>query len=152
MQKFPAEEFSATAKISFKPNGKIENEKAGLVIMGTSYTSLSLKHSKTGIQLVHSVCKNASGNTPETETVVTDVQSPTVFFKVSVTKGAVCQWSYSLDGKKFNDVAERFTAEPGKWIGAKIGLYCTRPNQINDSGYLDLDWFRIEKLNMSNSQ
>ena len=34
-QKFPAEEFSVTVKVSFKP--KFENERFGLVILGTDY-------------------------------------------------------------------------------------------------------------------
>lgn len=152
MQKFPAEEFSATAKISFKPNAKIENEKTGLVIMGLSYTALSLRHSKAGTQIIYSVCNDAPANAAETELVVAEAQTSTVYFSVTVTKGAVCQWSYSVDGKKFHEVGERFTAEPGKWIGAKIGLYCTRPVQINDSGYVDVDWFRVEKLNTGNNQ
>src|SRR5690606_25913484 len=41
MQKFPAEEFSITTKITFTPNAKLENEKTGLVVMGLSYAALS---------------------------------------------------------------------------------------------------------------
>ncbi|MBS1661021.1 MAG: hypothetical protein JST68_08225 [Bacteroidetes bacterium] len=36
------------------------------------------------------------------------------------------------------------TAEPGKWIGAKVGLFCTRSSPTNDSGHAEVDWFRIE--------
>jgi hypothetical protein len=34
----------------------------------------------------------------------------------------------------------------GKWIGAKAGLFCTRSAPVNDSGYADVDWFRVEPL------
>src|SRR5688572_2072794 len=69
MQKFPAEEFTATVKMSFKPNSKIENEKAGVVIMGQNYASLSVKSSKRGNHIVYSVCTNAPDNNPENETI-----------------------------------------------------------------------------------
>ena len=33
-----------------------------------------------------------------------------------------------------------------KWIGAKVGIFCTRPAIVtNDGGWTDADWFRIEK-------
>ncbi len=32
------------------------------------------------------------------------------------------------------------------WIGAKTGIFCTRTSQTNDSGYADLDWFRVESV------
>ncbi|HEY6956476.1 MAG TPA: hypothetical protein VI385_14600, partial [Flavisolibacter sp.] len=40
---------------------------------------------------------------------------------------------------------EEFTAVVGRWIGAKVGIFCTRQTQINDSGWADFDWFRVEK-------
>jgi hypothetical protein len=50
-----------------------------------------------------------------------------------------------VDGKKFVEITDTFQAETGQWIGAKVGIFCTRQNQINDSGYADFDWFRIGK-------
>jgi hypothetical protein len=64
---------------------------------------------------------------------------------VKVSKAAVCTFSYSIDGISFTEIKDKFTARPGKWIGAKIGLFCTRTTKTNDSGYADVDWFRIEK-------
>jgi beta-xylosidase len=150
LQKFPAEEFTVTTKVSFKPNAKIENEKAGLVIMGLSYASLGLKNVKGENQVTFSICNGAAENKPELETVATTLKSSTAYLRVAVGK-AGCKFSYSLDGNKFTEVGEAFKAEPGKWIGAKVGLFCTRPVQINDSGYMDVDWFRIEKLKIESS-
>ena len=39
---------------------------------------------------------------------------------------------------------EPFTARQGKWIGAKVGLFSTAPFG-KDRGWVDADWFRIEK-------
>lgn len=146
MQKFPAEQFSATVKLSFKPNAKLEGERTGLVVMGLSYASLSLKQTAGGIQLVYARCDNADKASVETETVLTSLQSGTVYFRVNVQQGAVCTFSYSTDGKKFNSAGQSFKALPGKWIGAKVGIFCIRETQTNDSGYADIDWFRVETL------
>ena len=36
-------------------------------------------------------------------------------------------------------------SKTGRWVGAKIGLFCTRTNITNDAGFADIDWFRVEK-------
>lgn len=145
MQKFPAETFMATTKLTFTPNSKLENEKTGLVVMGLSYVGLTLKSAKEGIRLVYSVCKKAADGKPEDETTITRVPANTpIYLRVQVTKGAKCQFSYSLDGQTFTKTGDEFQAEVGRWIGAKMGIFCTRTTQINDSGYADFDWFRVE--------
>jgi beta-xylosidase len=146
MQKFPAEEFVATVKLTFKPNARIENEKTGLIIMGMSYASIGLKNTKEGMNLVYAVCKDAVKGNSETERIVTKVNGGLIYFRVVINKGALCRFSYSIDGKKFTEVDEDFQAEMGRWIGAKVGLFCTRTTQINDSGYADIDWFRVESI------
>ena len=147
LQKFPTESFMATTKFIFKPNARLENEKAGLIVMGLSYAGLALKSSKDGLSLIHAVCKKASDGKPEEETTITRINSNTpIYLRVQVTKGAKCQFSYSLDGRIFIKAGAEFQAEPGRWIGAKMGIYCTRTTQINDSGYADFDWFRVEPV------
>ncbi len=145
LQKFPAEEFMVTTKMTFKPNPKLENERAGLTIMGLSYAYLGLKSKKDGIYLVYTICKDADKVKTENETVITKADEGTIYLRVRISKGAACKFSYSFNGKNFTEVAGEFKAEVGKWIGAKVGIFCTRETQINDSGYADFDWFRIEK-------
>ena len=146
LQKFPADEFMVTAKMNFVPNPRLENEKAGLAIMGLSYANLALKSKKDGIYLVYSVCKNAATGSAEKETVLTKLSKGEIYLRVKVTKGAKCNFYYSADGKTYTKAGDEFTAEVGKWIGAKVGIFCTRETQINDSGWADFDWFRVEKL------
>ena len=52
---------------------------------------------------------------------------------------------YSLDGKKFTDFGRPMDVREGHWIGAKVGVFCTRPWQSNDSGWLDVDSFIVDK-------
>ena len=58
---------------------------------------------------------------------------------------------YSLDGKKWIQMKNptlkgkqaAFTGKPGKWIGAKFGLYCNRLSPKNDSGWMQVDWVKV---------
>lgn len=146
MQKFPTENFTITTKLTFYPNPKLENEKVGLIIMGKSYANVGLKSSKNGeVSLVYTVCKKASEKAPEEETVMSKFEKgKPVFLRVKVSKGGKCQFSYSTDGQNFTKTGDEFKADVGGWIGAKVGLFCTRTTQINDAGYADFDWFRVE--------
>ncbi len=146
LQKFPADEFMVTTKMDFKPNTRLENEKAGLTMMGFSYANLTLKSKKDGIYLVYTVCKEADKGKPENETVISKLATGGIYLRIKVSNGAKCRFSYSLDGKQFTEAGEEFQAEVGRWIGAKVGIFCTRETQINDSGYADFDWFRIEQI------
>jgi beta-xylosidase len=146
LQKLPADEFMVTTKMTFKPNTILENEKAGLVIIGSSYASITLKSKKDGLYLVYTLCKEADKGKPENETVISKVTDGTIYLRVKVMKGSKCRFSYSFDGKQFAETGEEFQAEVGRWKGAKAGLFCTRETQINDSGYADFDWFRVEQI------
>jgi len=143
-QKFTAEAFTVTTKLTFRPNQKLENEKTGLAIMGLSYANIALKNKKDGLYLVHSLCKDADKGKPEIETEILKAPSSTVYLRVKVQAGAKCSFSYSFDGKIFTNAGDVFTAEVGKWIGAKFGIFCTRQSQINDSGFADYDWLRVD--------
>jgi hypothetical protein len=129
--------------MKFSPNPRLENEKAGLTVMGFSYANLALKNKKDGIYLVYTTCKNADGGKAEEERVLSKAASGTIWLRVIVRNGAKCRFSYSSNGQTFTDAGEEFQAEVGRWIGAKVGLFCTRETQTNDSGYADFDWFRI---------
>ncbi|MBB6003440.1 glycoside hydrolase 43 family protein [Arcicella rosea] len=147
LQKFPTEEFMVTTKLSFKPNPKIDSEKVALIILGKNYTNLGLRSSKEGINLVLGESIKAIDKTPETEKVITRIeQHKAIYLRVKVNKGAICQFSYSLDGQTFINTGNEFKAEVGHWIGAKMGIYCTRNNQSNDAGYADFDWFRVTPI------
>ena len=80
------------------------------------------------------------------ESIISKIDTKTVYFRVQVSNGGICKWFYSADNNKFLPIAEPFTALPGKWVGAKVGLYAVRNTQINDSGYADVDWFHVEPI------
>lgn len=153
MQKFPAEEFTATAKLTF--TAKQDGEQAGIIVMGWDYSYLSIRKAGDKFILQQAVCKDAEQQNPEQVKElasfpveylkmpgVADNEWKTVYLRVKVTKGAVCTFAYSLNGKKYATVGDAFTARQGKWIGAKVGLFCVTPNDGN-RGWADVDWFRM---------
>jgi hypothetical protein len=143
LQKLPAETFTATAKLSF--TARTEDERFAFVVMGINYAYLSVVKRNGQLWLTYNTCVNADKNAPEEEKLITTVDAKELYFKLALSKGAKCTFGYSTDGKVFTDIPGNFAAVPGKWIGAKIGFFCSRTAKTNDGGYADIDWFRIER-------
>lgn len=155
MQKFPAEEFTATAKL--KVSAKDDGQLSGLIIMGWDYSWIGVEKQREKFLLKQAVCKDAEqGNLEQVSTLA--VLEPSrkfeaglfpnyereIYIRVHVGKGAYCRFSYSLDGKKFTEAGTLFKARQGKWIGAKVGMFSVTPHG-KERGWVDVDWFRVEK-------
>jgi len=144
LQKFPADEFTATARLTFTAN--FDKEETGLILMGLSYASITLKRENGQLYLHYSECLAADQGNVEKKYEMIPVKDKTVYLQVKVSKGALCNFAYSVDGKNFQSLGNSFTSRPGQWIGAKVGLFSLREGFINDAGYVDVDWFRISPL------
>ncbi|MDO4165186.1 MAG: glycoside hydrolase 43 family protein [Bacteroides sp.] len=155
LQKFPAEEFTATTKL--KVSAKDDGQQSGLIVMGWNYCYLGVEKSGEGFVLKQVVCKDAEQGNPETTTLLTELPASRkfeaglypnyerdIYLRVNVGKNGLCRFAYSLDGKKFKTVGQAFTARQGKWIGAKVGLFSTTPHG-KERGWVDADWFRVTK-------
>ncbi len=144
-QKFPAEEFLVTVKLDFKP--RHENEQFGLIVHGSDYAFISLQKRKEGNFISFNQCNNADKGGRENETTIQSFNSSTIYIRVKVTSVAVCEFSFSEDGKNFSKAGNPFTAKPGKWVGVNVGMFFTRTNNTNDAGFADIDWFRTDQVN-----
>lgn len=141
LQKMPAPAFTATAKLTFHHH--FDGEKTGLVVMGRDYACLSLEQEAGKLFLSQAICEGADEGNEEQEIIKAPIGNNTVYLQVKVAEGGKCRFSYSLDGKRFTEFGKEFQAREGKWIGAKVGLFCSRKERMNDGGYVDVDWFRI---------
>jgi beta-xylosidase len=146
LQKFPAQDFTVTTKLTFLPSGKITGERTGLVVMGLDYALLSLENTKAGLVLSQNECLKADQGNPEKTNASVNLSNNTLYLRVTIQPDASCTFSYSLDGQAYTPLGKPFTAKEGKWIGAKVGLFCSRPLSNNDGGRVEIDWFRIESL------
>lgn len=155
MQKFPAEEFTATAKL--KVSAKDDGQLSGLIVMGWDYSWIGVEKQGEKFLLKQAICKDAEqGNLEQVSTLA--VLEPSKKFeaglfpnfereiciRVRVGKEAYCRFSYSLDGKKFTEAGTLFKARQGKWIGAKVGMFSVTPHG-KERGWVDVDWFHVEK-------
>jgi len=67
LQKFPAERFTVTARMVFKPNPQLKGkgENAGFAVMGNDYAALKLTDTAEGALLEYVVCEGASNGAQE---------------------------------------------------------------------------------------
>jgi hypothetical protein len=142
-QKFPADSFIATAKILFNPANK--NERVGLIVFGMDYAFLSLVKKDSAIYVSYNMCIGANKSKPETERLIRIWNNKEIYLQIYVSPSSICSFSIGEDGKTFYQLPERFIAKPGKWVGAKIGLFATSTTITNDAGFADIDWFKITK-------
>lgn len=145
LQKTPAPEFTATMKLTFKPDQRFLGERTGLVMMGLDYALLSFENTGNGFSLSQVECLKAEKGATEKTNASVQLKDATVYLRIKVNSDASCIFSYSTDGKKYIMLGNKFQAKEGKWIGAKIGTFCTRPVKGNDGGRVDIDWFRVDK-------
>ncbi len=142
LQKFPAEEFTATAKISLNP--RFEGEKFGLLVMGLDYSYLGVTNRNGKLYIAQATAKDADKETAESESAPIELNQKTFYLRVKIEKGAMCSFSFSTDNKNFQTIGTSFKAREGRWIGAKVGLFFVRNGKFNDAGTADVDWFRVE--------
>ena len=140
LQKLPAREFTITTFVD--ASHLKTGERSGLLMMGRDYSYLAVEKTSTGVRIVRVTCLDALKGAAEKE-VVEELKSQLVYLKVSVVGEAICNFSYSTDGKRFQSVGDIFVAKPGMWIGAKVGLFALAPHGAETRGYADYEWFRF---------
>ncbi len=119
LQKIPYAAFTATARVRFMPNKDKKMagaEQAGMIVTGK----------KASFRL---------------EAPVTDQWC---YLRLEMDDKQRGQFYTSMDGENWAKVGEPFQAVEGHWIGAQVGLFCTRDTRrFNDAGWMDVDWFDI---------
>lgn len=121
LQKIPAAAVIFTARVRFMPNThkKMQGaERAGMIVVGKQ-----------------SFCLDAPAG-------------EWVYLRVKLNNKQRGQFYISTDGKHWTKSGEVFQAVEGYWIGAQVGLFCTRDNRrFNDAGWMDVDWFEASISN-----
>ena len=155
LQKTPAENFTATAKIRFA--SKEDDQYGGIIMMGMNYQALVVRRMGDKFLLQQLYCKGADTGGIETEKTLATLKptemdtipySPAIYLDIYLqmkVKAGKCQFAYSLDGKRYKEVGDLFTLRQGKWIGAKMGFVSERKNIRGNRGWIDADWFRVTK-------
>ena len=155
LQKPTALRFTATAKVRFA--SKEDGQYGGVVMMGRDYSALVVYRQDDEFQLQRHTCMGADEGGTETQQTLTTLKptdhdtipyAPAIYLDLYLrmtVKDGVCNYSYSLDGKRFKLAGEPFTIRQGKWIGAKFGFVAECETLKASRGWLDVDWIRITK-------
>lgn len=156
LQKTPADEFTATAKVKFA--SRHDGQYGGMIMMGRDYSAIVVKREGDNYLLQRLTCNKADGGKPEQAVTIATLKptskdnipyDPAVYIdlylRITVKKGAVADFAYSLDGKKFKTAGPSFQMREGKWIGAKFGFLAEETAAKSVRGSLDIDWIRITK-------
>lgn len=133
MQKFPAETFVVETRLKLSSTGP--DLHAGLVVLGTAYAALDVFRHDDGY-LVRLKADNEGGEC----LVINDAM---VTLRVIVGGGADCRFGVVTNDGDFYQIGPAFTARPGKWIGAKVGLFCISTNLTRVAGHADFAYFRF---------
>ena len=155
LQKLTAPRFTATAKVRFA--AKEDGQYGGIVMMGRDYSALIVCRQGDSFLLQRHTCIGAEEGQPERHQTINALQptdrdtipySPAVYIDLYLrltVKDGQCQFSYSNDGKRFNEAGDSFTMKEGKWIGAKYGFLAECLNRKANRGWMDIDWIRVSK-------
>lgn len=57
-----------------------------------------------------------------------------------------CRFGVSFDARAFTYFEPTFTAQPGRWVGAKVGLFAATDAGQPAGVRADFDWFRVAPL------
>lgn len=146
-QKLPGMTITATVKLSLSAN--LPGERAGLVVFGSDYGWIGLEKTADGMRLVQVTRKLANQGGGETVLTAPERIDGPVWVRVHLEPVTVAQpapnfpnywpsmlratlanatFSYSLDGQAFHAIGSGFVAQPGRWVGAQIGLFAQAPS------------------------
>ena len=166
LQKTPADEFMATAKLRF--TSKADGQMGGIIMMGHNYQALVVRREGREFKLLVLTCQDADRGKAQQEELIATLK-PTaedkidykpgihedIYLRLKVTNAEagvahggkpMVSFAWSQNGKKFQDCGGQYQMKQGKWIGAKFGFLAVETNPKVDRGWVDADWIRIEPL------
>ncbi|HEX9045945.1 MAG TPA: glycoside hydrolase 43 family protein, partial [Verrucomicrobiae bacterium] len=135
LQKFPARQFAVQTQVDMRCAN--HGDEAGLIIFGRASAALAVQSGPAGFQII-SRHDNSSVR-------LAQMEKPVAQLKVTVKEGGQCAFSFLNGEGKWISAPETFQAQPGVWIGAKVGLYSIRTGE-KAGGYADFNYFRMQSL------
>jgi hypothetical protein len=135
LQKFPARAFVVETILEF--TSQAGGDEAGLVIAGRNSAALILRRTAAGL--------NVEFRTNSGIEALAQCPGRSICLRVKVTPGGRCSFSYCFEPGGAVLGTRDFQAEAGIWIGAKVGIYCSR-TKPESAAYADFDFFRFAPI------
>lgn len=166
-QRLPAFTFTATTRMRLAALRL--GERAGLAIHGLAWAAIGLEKTADGVRLARWGKADPTPGAAILTIPGVAFSGESVWLRLTVTPRTVpvpppgfspywpsmlreeraqATLAYSLDGIAFTPLGTPFDALPGRWVGARIGLFAQAPYGTPSAtatsvGYADFDWFRI---------
>jgi hypothetical protein len=114
------------------------DSRAGIVVMGLKHAALAVETNDIGARRLVLLIDG-------TESAATDVAGNVpIRLRVEMRAGGVCTFAHARDGDgDFTPIGDEFHAVEGKWIGAKVGVFCVTACAKPVTGHADFDYFRF---------
>ncbi len=145
LQKWPAPEFGITTCLHLKDLR--EGDVAGMVSLGAMYTALAVEKRDGKL-----ILQQRTGNwAPEGEERVEfcldleEVTADTVYMKMFVMKEDEVSFEVGYAEDDTRAVGESVHAQPGRWVGVKVGLFAFREKD-GEGGSIKADNFIFSKV------
>lgn len=138
-QKVPAPAFTVQTHVAL--HDAADGDRAGLIVDGMQYAWLGLRKQAGGTQVVYAECTPVVMRCTETAQVLLAAAPAALHLRLEWLDGAAVRFSYSADGTTWTAAPGTFAAQPGRWVGATLGLFSV--GDIQGSGYADFDYFRV---------
>ena len=132
IQKTPCRMFTVETEIDFQELR--DGVEAGLAVLGLSTASISLFREDGKTELIHRLDDELFMRTA--------LPGGPVRLVLNFGKGGFCQFGWKEAGET-QWFGPAFQAREGKWIGARVGLYCTALGPEPLKAHADFKYFRF---------
>ena len=131
LQKFPARSFTTETRLEL--HCVAEGDEAGLAIAGRENAAIAIVRTGVGCEII---CRINGRKLP-----LGKPASGSIRLRVQIVDGGECAFAFANEDGHFTTVPETFQAQPGVWIGAKVGIYSTCTAAAG--GHADFDYVRF---------
>ena len=140
LQKFPAPEFGVSTEIDV--SRLRDGERAGLIVFGADYAWIGVERSGDKRAVTFRSLHDAATGVAEKELGRESLVGNAVALQVTVGAGAVCRFSFASGGR-MTPMGPSFTARPGRWVGAKVGVFASAPAGRTKMGSVTVRSFSV---------
>jgi beta-xylosidase len=140
LQKFPAPAF--TADVVLNANELQPGERAGLIVFGETYAWIGFEHRGAQRVVVVRSVERAQEGKEESLNFSEPFDGRQLTVRVTVARGAQFRFAV-VDNGKTREVGRTFQATPGRWVGAKVGLFAAAPADARDTGWASFARFSV---------
>lgn len=153
LQKISAPEFIAEATLEFPEN--VRDLDAGLLIFGEDYAWIGVRYNAETKRFMigSATCHDAREDCEESFTADSALTKNSLTLRATMFVGGGVVFSYAQESEqekgRFRTIGELFQARPGRWVGAKIGLFARHANNKSiknknrKNTYIDIDNFTL---------